>query len=106
MEQAFVVEDLAGLIDAIKPDSIISRTFFKDDHIKSILFGFDAGQELSEHTAAQSVIIQIVQGEALVTLGDARHELKAGAWIHLAPNLKHSIYAQTPLLMHLLMLGY
>src|SRR3954447_22218449 len=62
-----LIENLAGLIDTIKPNSIISRTFYKDDHLKAILFGFDTGQELSEHTASQAAIIQILQGEAAVT---------------------------------------
>jgi len=90
-------------MDAIQPESIISRTFYKDDRLKAILGGFDAGQELSEHTSSQSAIIQIVQGEATVTLGDDRHELADGAWIHMPPRLKHSVYARTPLLMLLLM---
>lgn len=64
-----LIDDLAGLLDAIEPDSIVSRTFFKSERMKAILFGFDAGQELSEHTSSQSAIIQIVQGEATVAFG-------------------------------------
>ena len=105
-EQAYtLIADLAGLVESIQPESIVSRTFYKDDHLKAILFGFDAGQELSEHTSSQAAIIQIVQGEATITLGDDRHELQAGAWLHMPPRLKHSIYAKTPLCMLLVMLG-
>ena len=105
-EQAYtLIADLAGLVESIQPESIVSRTFYKDDHLKAILFGFDAGQELSEHTSSQAAIIQIVQGEATITLGDDRHELQAGAWLHMPPRLKHSIYAKTPLFMLLVMLG-
>ena len=100
-----LIDSVAGLVDAIQPDSIVSRTFYNDGRLKAILFGFDAGQELSEHTSSQAAIIQIVQGEATVTLGDDRHELSAGAWVHMAPRLKHSVYARTPLLMLLLMTG-
>lgn len=100
-----VIPELDGLIDTIQPESIVSRTFYKDDHMKAILFGFDTGQELSEHTSSQTAIIQIIQGEATVTLGDDTHELAAGAWIHMLPRLKHSITAKSPLLMLLLMFG-
>lgn len=100
-----LIEDLTGLIDDIQPDSIVSRTFFRGDRIKAILFGFDTGQELSEHTSNQAAIIQIVQGEATVTLGEDTHELKAGSWVQMPPRLKHSVYAKTPLLMLLSMLG-
>ncbi len=100
-----VIDDLAGLIDNVQSESIVSRTFYKGDRLKAILFGFDAGQELSEHTSNQMAIIQIVQGEATVTLGDDRHELNAGSWLHMPPHLKHSIYAKTPLIMLLMMFG-
>ncbi|MBL8164034.1 MAG: cupin domain-containing protein [Anaerolineae bacterium] len=99
------MDNLAGLIETIPPESIVSRTFYRDDHLKAILFGFDTGQQLSEHTSSQSAVIQIVQGEATVTLGNDTHELSAGAWVHMPPRLKHSITAKTPLLMLLLMLG-
>ena len=104
MEQEYtLVQNLAELIDAIQPDSIVSRTFYRDKRLKGIAFGFDAGQELSEHTSTQTGIIQIVQGEAVVTLGEDRHELSAGSWVRMTPNLKHSVYAKTPLIMLLLM---
>ena len=98
-------EGLADLIESIQPDSIVSRTFYKSERLKGIVFGFDAGQELSEHTSSQAAIVQIVQGEATVTLGDDRHELNAGSWVHMPPQLKHSIYAKTPVIMLLLLLG-
>ena len=100
-----LIDDLARLMGTIQPESIVSRTFYKDEHLKAILFSFDTGQELSEHTSSQAAILQIVQGETAVTLGDDRHELAAGAWIHMPPRLKHSVYAKTPLLMLLLMFG-
>lgn len=100
-----LIPNLADLIDAMQPDSIVSRTFYKEQQMKAILFGFDTGQELSEHTSSQTAIIQIVEGEATVTLGEDRHELSAGAWIHMPPHLKHSIFAKSPLRMLLLMFG-
>jgi quercetin dioxygenase-like cupin family protein len=106
VEQTYtLIEDLAGLIGEIQPESIVSRTFYKEDRLKAILFGFDAGQELSEHTSSQSAIIQIVRGEATITLGEVRHELNTGSWLHMPPHLKHSVYAKTPLIMLLLMFG-
>jgi quercetin dioxygenase-like cupin family protein len=104
MEREYLlVEDLAALLGPIQPQSIVSRTFLKGETLKALLFGFDAGQELSEHTSSQAAIIQIVQGEATITLGEDRYELKAGSWMHMPPRLKHSVYAKTPLIMQLLM---
>jgi quercetin dioxygenase-like cupin family protein len=100
-----LIPNLTDLIDTIQPESIVSRTFYKGDRLKAILFGFDTGQELSEHTSSQSAIIQIVQGEATVTLGADTHELSAGSWLQMPPRLTHSVYAKTPLIMLLLMFG-
>ncbi len=100
-----MIADLAGLVGSIQPDSIISRTFYKGDKLKAVLFGFDAGQSLSEHTSTYAAIIQIIQGNATVTVGDDTHEMAAGSWLHMAPNLKHSVHARTPVVMVLMMFG-
>ncbi len=44
--------DIAALVGPIAADSIVSRTFLKQDGTHLIVFGFAPGQELSEHTAA------------------------------------------------------
>lgn len=71
--------------------------------MKAILFGFAAGQELSEHTSSQSAILHILQGEAGLTLGDDSMEAQAGTWVYMPPRLPHSLYAKTPVLMLLLL---
>ncbi len=61
------------------PDKgILSRTLYNDDRLKAVAFGFAQGEELSEHTASMPAILHFLQGEALLTLGDDRHEAKAG----------------------------
>ena len=97
-----LVENLSALFE-IQPDSIVSRSFFKGERFKAVLFGFDAGQELTEHTSTQAAVIQIVQGQATVTVGDEKHELGVGSWLHMQPHLKHSVRANTPLMMLLTM---
>ncbi len=88
----------------IPVDATISRTIYQDAQVKAVLFGFAAGQELSEHTAAMAAILHIVQGEARVTLGADSVEARANTWIHMPPRLPHSIAAQTPVIMLLLLL--
>lgn len=97
-----LVENLPTLFE-IQPDSVVSRTFFKGDQVKAILFGFDAGQELTEHTSSYAVVVQIVQGQATITVGEDRHELGVGSWLHMEARLKHSVRANTPLMMLLTM---
>jgi quercetin dioxygenase-like cupin family protein len=97
-------EVLAGLIDSIHQDNIVSP-FVKSACVKATLFRCDAGHELSEHTSSQTALIKIVRGEATVTLGDDRHELGLGSWLRMPPHLKHRVYAKTSMVMLLLMLG-
>lgn len=99
-----VIEDLAASI-SIQPESIVSRTFCKSERFKAVLFAFDVEQSLSEHTSSKEAIIQILQGEAVITLDDESHELSEGSWLHMPPHMRHSVYAKTPLIMLLLMFG-
>lgn len=89
---------------SIPDDSTISRTIYQDDQIKAVLFGFAAGQELSEHTAATPAIMHFVQGEARVTPGQEVVEAKPGTWVHMPAHLPHSMQAHTPVIMLLLLL--
>ncbi len=98
-----LIPDLQLLVTEATPDSIISRTFYKDDHMRAILFRFDTGQELSEHTSAHTAVLHILSGNARVGVGIDTHELSEGAWLHMAPRLKHSVYAKTPVVMLLVM---
>ncbi len=96
--------NLADLLPEIPADSIISRTLYAGDDVKATLFGFAAGQELSEHTASQPAIIHFLQGDADLALGDERHEAHPGTWAHMPAHLPHSIRARTPVVMLLLLI--
>ena len=85
-------------------DGILSRTVFQDDQLKAVVFGFGQGQELSEHTAAKPAMLFFVQGESTVGLGDDIQQAQPGTWIHMPANLKHSIKANTPVVMLLVLL--
>ena len=88
----------------VPEDGTLSRTLYQDDRVKVVLFGFSAGQELSEHTAAVPAILQILRGQARIGLGGDTVEACEGAWIHMEPNLTHSVVAETPVVMLLTLL--
>lgn len=81
-----------------------TKVIHQDDSCKTVLFRFAPGQGLREHEAKTPGILYFVKGDATVTLGDRSVEAKAGAWIHMSPELLHSISAQTETLMLLLLL--
>src|SRR4029079_16954740 len=104
MEKAFqVIADLAREIEP-PADGTLSRTIHQDEHLKAVLFGFAAGQELSEHTAAMPAILHFLSGEADVTLGADKIAAAPGCWVHMPPHMSHSIHAKTPVAMLLLLL--
>jgi quercetin dioxygenase-like cupin family protein len=94
------------LLTTIEPptDGTLSRTVHQDGRMKAVLFGFSAGQELSEHTASTPAVMHFLKGEAAVTLGDDAIEVRAGSWVHTTAGLRHSIRARTPIVMLLLLL--
>lgn len=103
-EPYFYVENAAELVKEIPADSIISRTFYEDERMKVILFGFAPGQELSEHTAARPAILHFLAGEAELTMGETTQVVQPGAWAHMQPRLPHSIAAKSTVVMLLYLL--
>ena len=103
MENNYTVVSDVGAQD-IPADSIVSRTLHNDEQVKVVLFSFGAGQELSEHTASMPAIIHFLQGEARLTLGSDAVDARAGTWIHMPAQLRHSVHASTPMIMLLLLL--
>lgn len=89
---------------SVPAEGILSRTLYQDDQIKVVLFGFSAGQELSEHAASTAAIVHFVAGEATVTLGSDTREVGPNAWMRMQPSLAHSVRAKTPVVMLLYLL--
>ena len=101
MNYRFITDLIAEV--TIPDNGTLSRTLHNDDRLKVVIFGFSPGQELSAHTAPMPAVIQILKGEAELTLGEEKMEVKAGAMVHMAPNLKHGISARTAVVMLLMM---
>ncbi len=96
--------NLIEMAPVVPEGSILSRTFYKDERLSSVIFSFAAGEELSEHTSTYPAAMQFLSGRARVKLGDDWHTVEAGAWVRMAPKLPHTVIAETPVVMLLLML--
>lgn len=96
--------NLLELAPTVPEDSILSRTFYKDERLSAVLFSFAAGEELSEHTSTYPAILHFLSGRARVKLGEDESVVEAGAWARMAPKLPHTVVAETPVVMLLLML--
>jgi quercetin dioxygenase-like cupin family protein len=100
-----LLADIRQSVMEIPLDSIVSRTVYRDSALKAIVFGFAPGQELSEHTASVPAIIEILEGECEVTLGEDHFEAQSGFWVRMPAKMPHSLLARTPVKMLLLMLS-
>jgi quercetin dioxygenase-like cupin family protein len=75
------------------PNGIVSRTLFRTPNSRVVLFGFAAGQELTEHTSTQQALIQVLSGACEFSLAGKSHHLKAGDLLYMPPNLPHAVKA-------------
>lgn len=97
-EQPVMSSVAAGVISLpaetrFAPNGIVSRTVLRTDNGRMVLFGFAAGQELTEHTTTQEALVQILSGECEFTLAGKPHTLKAGDLLFMPRNLPHAVKA-------------
>lgn len=95
---------LVALVGDAPPDAIVSRQVVSNEAVKVTVFGFAAGQELSEHTASKPALLQVLAGEGTFGLGDEVVEVGPGAFVYLPPHLPHAVTARTPLVLLLTMI--
>ena len=83
--------------EAEVPDrGTLSRVLHDDDCVRLVLFAFDAGQELTEHTASRPAVLQVLSGRFRVTAGGETFAMGPGAWLLLDAHEPHSLLAEKP----------
>jgi Uncharacterized conserved protein, contains double-stranded beta-helix domain len=95
--------DVASLIE-IQPDATVSRTVLQTEGARVVLFSFDAGQVLTEHTAAVPALLQVLDGHLRITADGRTVDLHPGGLIHFAARLPHVVEAVEPSRLQLTML--
>lgn len=94
---------LAGLV-SYQEGTVVSRTLLKHSSGTVTVFAFDAGQGLTEHTAAFDALVQILDGKAEITISDKPYRVETGEAILLPANRPHAVAALTPFKMLLTMI--
>jgi quercetin dioxygenase-like cupin family protein len=85
-------------------EAVVSKTLV-DKKIGTItLFAFAADQGLSEHTAPFDAVVQVIDGEALVNVDGTEYRVKSGELIIMPANHPHSLRADVPFKMMLIMI--
>lgn len=93
-----------GQLIGYADDSIVSKTLL-DKPIGTItLFAFDASQRLSEHTAPFDAVVQVVDGQGIVTIDGDDHMVQTGEIIIMPANIPHAVRAEQKFKMLLTMI--
>ncbi len=85
-------QNVAGLID-YAADSIVSKTILDKPAGTITLFAFDKGQRLSEHQAPYDAVVQVVDGEAVITIAGEAIAFAAGEIIIMPGHVPHAVSA-------------
>jgi len=95
-------DDLTSEVD-IPTDGTLSRVLAKEGSVRLVVFAFDRGQELTEHTASVPAVVQVLSGSLTVEAAGERHRLTPNSWLYLQAGEPHSVFADEPSRMLLTM---
>lgn len=94
---------LSGLVN-YQEGSVASRVILKRDKGNVTLFAFDEGQGLSEHTSPFDALVQVIEGDAEVTVAGKPIVVKSGQVVLLPAEKPHAVKAITRFKMVLTMI--
>jgi quercetin dioxygenase-like cupin family protein len=89
---------------AYQEGSVVSRTLIDQKLGTLTVFAFGAGQGLSEHTVPYDAFVQILDGDAEVTIAGTVHPLSVGQMIIMPAGQPHSLKAVRKFKMLLVMI--
>ena len=84
--------------------AVVSREILKKTTGNVTLFAFDRDQGLSEHTAPFDALVQVLEGEAEITISGKPHRLHGGDMILMPAGQPHALRALERFKMILTML--
>ena len=97
------VLNMADLVDYQK-GAVVSREIIKKQTGTVTVFAFDKGEGLSEHTAPFDALVQILDGEAEITISGKPNKLTACEMIIMPAGEPHSLKALAKFKMALIMI--
>ena len=89
------------LVDLVNYEQgrVVSRTLAQNDAVSVTLFAFDQGEGLSTHAAPGDALVQVLDGEVLLTIGGREVPAKTGQVVVMPADIPHSVHAATPFKM-------
>lgn len=95
MQELFSKGKVLNLEEMVEYSSggVISKQVLKNPSGNITLFSFDKGQGLTEHTAPFDAVVQVLDGEAQITIGGNPNLVKKGETIIMPANVSHALQA-------------
>jgi quercetin dioxygenase-like cupin family protein len=87
------IDDVRALVPLepgrVKPGSVLKAT-----GANVVVFAFDAGAELREHSSQQPILLQVLAGAVSVHVDGQTIALTSGGLLHIEPGVPHSVIAE------------
>jgi quercetin dioxygenase-like cupin family protein len=96
----FTYKDLV----AYQEGSVVSRTIIDTPAGTVTVFAFDRDQRLSEHTAPFDALIEIVEGNGIITIDGIDHPVPEGCQIIMPATRPHAVRGEGRFKMVLVMI--
>lgn len=98
--------EVSRVVDLVsyQEGAVVSRIIVKRETGNVTLFAFGAGQELTEHTAPYDALVQVLDGEAAITVAGRPYRVRAGEMILMPAHQPHALKAASRFKMLLTMI--
>lgn len=97
------VDDVVASV-TIQAGAVVSKVIFRDEDLNVTVFGFDAGEELTEHRTGRIAVVQVLAGRLRFTVDGEELDAGPGFWLHMASGTPHALVATEPTVMLLTLL--
>lgn len=74
---------------------VASMTLAQENGVGITVFAFDAGEGVSTHAAPGDAMVQILEGQAEITIDGTKHILNEGEIIIMPAGIPHAVKAVT-----------
>ncbi len=93
--KGLVAAKIAKIADLInyQDGAVVSREVVRKPAGNVTIFAFDQGQGLSEHTAPFDALVQMLEGEAEITISGQAHRVQGGEMILIPAHQPHALTA-------------
>ncbi len=88
--RCFDLDELVQVADG----AIVSRELARTSGGTVTMFGFDAGQALSEHTAPFDALVQVLDGELTITVDGTPLSVTVGQVVLMPADVPHALRAE------------